>query len=132
MKRLILSNLAGLIATGIISTLTDFALHAAGLYPPYGEPMYDTPRLLLAFTYRGLFAIGGAYLTATIAREMAKKAVLILGIVGSLFWLLGAISMWTLAAPWYNIIGIIFGIPLAKMGGKLYENKQRKFSQAAS
>ena len=94
--------------------------------------MYDTDKLLLAFTYRGVFAIGGAYLTAIIANDRAKKAVLIVGIVGSLFWLMGAITMWDLAAPWYNISGVIFGIPFAKLGGKLYEFRQKKLSHVAS
>ena len=132
MKRIIFSVLAGLVATGIVSTLADFALHAAGLYPPYGQPMYDTPRLLLAFVYRALFAIGGAYLTAVIAKDKYRRAVLILGITGSILWLLGAIALWNLAAPWYNVAGVIFGVPFALIGGKLYENHQRKSAQLAS
>jgi hypothetical protein len=132
MKRIILSVLAGVVATGIVSTLADFALHAAGLYPPYGQPMYDTPRLLLAFIYRALFAIGGAYLTAIIAKDRYRKSVIIVGIVGSILWLLGAIALWDLAAPWYNVSGVIFGVPFALIGGKLYENRQRKLTHLAS
>lgn len=65
----------------------------------------------MAFAYRAVFAILGAYVTAIIAREQAKKAVLIVGTVGSILWLIGAIAMWNYAPAWYNIAGIITGIP---------------------
>jgi uncharacterized BrkB/YihY/UPF0761 family membrane protein len=102
MKRLVLSIIAGLLITIILSSSVDHIFHTTGIYPPYGQPMFDTGLVLLAFIYRALFAILGAYVTATIAKEKAKKAVLIIGIIGSVLWLAGAIAFWNYIPAWYN------------------------------
>ncbi len=120
MTRLILSILAGFIFTAVLSILVDHIFHITEVYPPYGEPMRDHGLLLLAFSYRTIFGIAGAYLTATIAREQAMKAVVIMGVIGSLAWLAGAIAMWDFAYPWYNILGVLTGVPVAVLGAKLY------------
>lgn len=126
MKRLVLSIVAGLLTNIILSSAVDHIFHTAGVYPPYGQPMFDTGLILLAFVYRALFVIVGAYITAAIAKDKATKAVLILGIIGSVLWLAGAIAFWNYAPAWYNIAGIILGIPFTLTGGKLYELRKQK------
>jgi hypothetical protein len=123
MKRLIFALLAGFLFTAILSTAVDHIFHVTGVFPPYGEPMHDSGLLLMAFTYRAIFAIAGAYITALIARESAMKAVWILGIIGSLLWLAGSIAMWEFAVPWYNILGVLTGVPFSLLGGKLYQRR---------
>jgi len=125
MTRLILSIISGLLVTGILSSAVDHVLHVTGVYPPYGEPMRDHGLLALAFIYRSVFAVSGAYVTAIIARQRAVKAALILGIIGTVLWLAGAIAMWDFAYPWYNVIGVITGVPLALAGAKLYLKSRR-------
>lgn len=125
MKRLILSIMAGLLTTAVLSTATDHFFHKTGIYPPYGQPFFDTNLVLLAFTYRALFAIFGAYLTAMLAKDQAKKAVLFLGAIGATLWLIGAIAMWEYAPVWYNIGGVMLTIPFTLMGGTLYELRVR-------
>jgi hypothetical protein len=80
--------------------------------------------MLIAFIYRVAFSILGAYITAALAREQAHKAVLILGGIGSLLWLVGAIAMWNHAPAWYNLIGIVTGVPIALIGKGIYKAKQ--------
>jgi hypothetical protein len=121
MRRLILSILAGMLATVLLTTATDYIFHSTGIFPPVGEPMLDKAPAGIAFAYRAIFAIFGAYLTAVVAREQAKKAVLIVGVIGSVMWLIGAIIMWKYSPAWYNIGGVITGVPFAWLGGKLYE-----------
>src|SRR5689334_10220568 len=87
--KLFLSIIAGFAIGAILSIGTDHIFHVTGVYPPYGEPMHDNGLLLLAFIYRAIFDIGGAYVTAVIAKDKAMKAVIILGTVGSLLWLIG-------------------------------------------
>jgi hypothetical protein len=132
MTRLILSIVAGLVVTTILSTGGDHVFHVAGIYPPYGEPMLDSGLLLIAFSYRVVFEIFGSFLTAAIAGERAMKAVIILGTIGSAFWLAGAIVMWEFAQPWYNIAGVVTGIPLTWIGGKIYQSTLRKKALARS
>ncbi len=126
MVRLILSILAGFLATAILSVAVDHVFHVTGVYPPYGEPMLDSGLLAIAFFYRAILCVAGAYLTAVIAREQAMKAVIILGVIGSLLWFAGAMAMWEFAKPWYNILGIATGVPLTWLGGKLYLMRNQK------
>lgn len=126
MKRIILGIAVGLAFNFILSTCTDYLLHYTGVFPPYGEPMFETNKVLLALTYRSLFAVMATYIAATIAKANAKKAVLTLGIIGSLLWLAGAIAFWDYTPAYYNIGGIIIGVPLALLGYKLYLTKRNK------
>lgn len=120
MKRLILSIIAGFLFTAIITTAVDHILHVTKVFPPYGEPFRETGLLILAFAYRALFAITGSYITARIAKEKARKAVLILGCIGTVAWLAGLIQFWNLAPVWYNIGGLISAIPYAFIGLNIY------------
>jgi hypothetical protein len=126
MRRLILSILAGFIVTAVLSIAVDHVFHVTNVYPPYGEAMFNTSLLALAFAYRAVFNVFGAFVTASIAKDKAMKAVWIMGIVGSLLWLAGALANWELAAPWYNILGVVTGIPFSLAGGKLYQRSQLK------
>jgi uncharacterized BrkB/YihY/UPF0761 family membrane protein len=126
MKRIALSIFAGLVLNFILSTAVDFALHASGVFPPYGQPMFQNGLVALAFTYRMLFIILCAWVTAIIAREQAKRAVLILGIIGSLLWLAGAIAFGEYTPTWYNMSGVVLGIPFTLAGLKIYKWKQQR------
>ena len=46
-------------------------------------------------------------------------------VIGSVIWLAGAIAMWEFAYPWYNILGILTGVPFALLGGRLYLRSRR-------
>jgi hypothetical protein len=125
MARFILSIIAGFLFAAILSTAVDHIFHVTGIYPPYGAPMRDHGLLIIAFAYRAVFSIAGAYVTAFIAREKAMKAAVTLGVIGSLLWLVGAIIMWEFAYPWYNILGVITGVPFSIIGAKFYLRNRR-------
>lgn len=80
----------------------------------------------MAFTYRALFAITGAYITASIAKDKAKKAVYFLGVLGTIAWLAGLLRFWDLAPAWYNIGGLLLAIPYALIGYSLYNRNHYK------
>ena len=128
MKRLILSILAGFVVTAVLSTGTDHILHVTGIYPPYGQPMTSTGLLLLASAYRVVYQILGGYLISMVGREQAKKALWIVGVVGSILWILGTIAMGEYSTAWYGILGAILSIPTVLIGGKLYEARGRKIA----
>ncbi|MBI4418626.1 MAG: hypothetical protein HY563_07605 [Ignavibacteriales bacterium] len=121
MTRLILSILAGFITAAALSAAADVVFHLTGIFPPYGEPFFDTGLLILAMAYRVVFQIFGAFVAATIAKDKAKKAVWIIGILGTIFWLGGTIMKPDLAPIWYGLLGAALSIPTALAGGKLYE-----------
>ncbi|MEW6702757.1 MAG: hypothetical protein AB1298_08550 [Bacteroidota bacterium] len=121
MKRIIFSILVGWIAGALLSVATDAVFHSAGIFPPPGQPFFDTGLLIVAFTYRAVYQIGSAYITAMIAKDKAEIAVLISGIIASVVWMIGTIAMWNLVAAWYNIGGVVLSVPFAVIGGKLYQ-----------
>ncbi len=130
--RLILSIVAGLLTASVFSIITHEVLHLAGIFPPLRKPMFDTRLLIMSLIYHSLFAIAGAYVTAMIAREKAKKAVFILGSKEAIMWLLGTILLWKHSPVWFNITKAVIGIPLAILGGKIYEWHKLKKAEAVN
>ena len=124
MKRLIVSIVAGFFFTAISTTVVDHIFHVTKVYPPYGEPFKETGLLIMAFAYRALFAIIGGYITAKIAKKKARKAVLILGTIGTIAWLAGLIKFWDLAPAWYSTGGLILAIPYVFIGLYIYKKSR--------
>lgn len=68
--------LLGFIAVVALSLGTDQALHSLDVYPPWGQPMYDTGLNLLALSYRIVYAVIGSYIAARFApRAPDRKSV---------------------------------------------------------
>jgi hypothetical protein len=113
---------AGLLFIVILSLLTDVVMHATGVYPPWFQYMPDS-LFLLATAYRVVYSILGSYLTARLAPQRPMVHALILGVVGTVLSLAGALSTWNkgpeFGPKWYPITLIVIAIPLAWVGGKL-------------
>lgn len=86
--RSILAILVGFFAVAMLSLGTDGILHAAGVFPPWGQPMSDA-LFGLATSYRILNAVLGGYITASLA---PGRHVMILTLVGTIMAVIGAIS----------------------------------------
>lgn len=123
MKRLVFAIMTAILINFILATAIDMGFHAAGIYPPYGQPMMDSGLMAIAMSYRMLITIFAAYITAMIAREKAKTAIYFTGILGTILWLIGAIVGWDLGPAWYHITGIVSALPLALLGWKIYERQ---------
>ena len=54
----------GFVTVVALSLGTDQVLRVLAVYPPWGQPMYDTDLLLLALAYRTVYAIAGSYIAA--------------------------------------------------------------------
>jgi surface polysaccharide O-acyltransferase-like enzyme len=113
---------AGLLFVIIITTATDAVLHATGIFPPWGRPMSDS-LFLLAFGYRIVYGIVGGYITARLAPDKPVKHAILLGCVGFVLSLAGAVATWNrgpeFGPKWYPIALIVIAIPTAWLGGKL-------------
>ncbi len=118
--RLILSVVAGIAFSMVISTLTHMVLHWCGVFPPLHKPMFETRLVIISLVYHSVFAIVAAFITAWLAKKQAKKAVFILGTKEAIMWLVGTLLLWKHAPPWYNISKAVLGPPLAWFGGRLY------------
>ena len=126
MKRIILAVLASVLINAILASAIDHVFHVTGVYPPYGQPYFDTGLYLLALGYRFIITIGAAYVTAMISKEQSQKALLISGILGTILWLVGTIAMREMGPLWYGIVGAVTTIPLVLLGGKLYQREAAK------
>ena len=115
--------LAGLLTVVILSLGTDLALHASGIFPPWGEPM-DDALFLLATAYRSIYAVAGSYIAARLAPDRPMQHALALGVVGLALSTVGAVATWN-AGPafgprWYPLALVATALPGAWIGGKLH------------
>ena len=120
--------LAGFFAIVILSIGTDMVMHAMGIFPAIGEPIGSKP-LLLATAYRILYGVVGGYITARLAPREPMAHALVLGVVGLLVSILGAVLTWSegpaFGPHWYPVALIVVAIPCAWLGGRLFVKKAR-------
>jgi len=110
--------LAGLFTIFAVTTATDAALHAAGVYPAPGVVM-SQGLFLLATAYRVVYGVLGCYVSARLAPTRPLAYALALGVVGTLISVAGAFAMWDAGPGWYSLAVIAMALPCAWLGGKL-------------
>lgn len=126
MGRLILSIFIGIVVITILSTGTDTIFHATNVFPPPGQPFFDTKLLLLATAYRFIYQVAGCYLASMIAKDRSKASAWTLGTLGAIMWILGTfIFMPGMGPMWYGILGAVLSIPSALIGERLYRNRSK-------
>jgi hypothetical protein len=113
---------AGFILVAVLSLVADQLFHVLDVYPPWGEPMPDPGDNALALGYRILFTILGGYVTARLAPDAPMRHALILGIIGTLTALAGAIvtiTRFDFGPDWYPIALVVTALPCTWAGGRL-------------
>ena len=114
--------LIGLLAVVLLSLATDQLLHVINVYPPWGQPMNETSDNLLALAYRCVYGALGSYLAARFAPRNPMRHAIILGVIGFVLSLLGAIATipMKLGPAWYPISLVVTALPCAWLGGRLH------------
>ena len=120
--------LARFLTVVILSLGTDVALHATGIFPPWGEPAPEA-LLLLALVYRCVYGVAGSYIVARLAPDRPMHHALASGVVGVVLSTAGAVATWN-AGPafgphWYPLALIATALPCALAGGKIHEARSR-------
>jgi hypothetical protein len=114
---------AGLLFIFIVTTIVDVVLHAAGVFPPWGQPMSDA-LFGVATAYRIVISIAGCYITARMAPDRAMAHALWLGVIGVVISAIGAAVTWNrgpaFGPHWYPLLLVIVAMPCAWVGGKLF------------
>jgi hypothetical protein len=112
---------AGFLAVAILSLGTDQVLHVLEVYPPWGQPMHEPELNLLALSYRLVYTVLGGYVTARLAPRNPMRHVLVLGSIGTLFALMGAIAAipMDLGPAWYPIALVVTALPCTWAGGAI-------------
>jgi hypothetical protein len=110
--------LAGLILIFALSHLTDVVMEKTGvmLNPFHKNPLWV---MLFVTAYRLIFVAAGTYLAAVLAPGKPMLHAMILGTIGCVLGILGAIAMWDHPPHWYPVSLVILGWPFAWLGGKL-------------
>ena len=118
---------AAIIANVVLSLGTDQFFHVLGVYPPWGQPMYDASLNLLALSYRIVFGIVSGYLVARLAPHTPMRHAMILGIIAVVLSTLGAVAAITqadLGPAWYPIALAAVSYPCVWLGAVL-ERRRR-------
>jgi hypothetical protein len=122
MGRSISAVLAGLVAGIVLSIGTDVVMHATGVFPPLGQPMSDG-LFLLATAYRTVYSIAASYIAARLAPDHPMQHALVLGAVGFVVCILGAVTTWSrgpeFGPHWYPLALVVLAMPSAWLGGIL-------------
>ncbi len=123
--------LSGFVAVVLLSLGTDQVLHVLEVYPPWGEPMRETALNLLALSYRCLYGVVGSYIAARLAPRNPMRYALLLGVIGLVLSLAGAIVMipMDLGPAWYPIAIVVTALPCAWLGGIL-DRRRRSLTGA--
>ena len=125
--RTTLAVTAAIIANVVLSLGTDQFFHVLGVYPPWGQPMYDASLNLLALSYRIVFGIVSGYLVARLAPHTPMRHATILGIIAvvlSTFGAVAAITQADLGPAWYPIALAAVSYPCVWLGAVL-EHRRR-------
>jgi hypothetical protein len=129
--RSVVAVLTGIIVGIVLSTGTDFGLHAIGLVPSPKERWPDQ-LLVLATVYRSIYGIFASYIIARLAPNRAMGHSLIAGTLGLVVSSIGAAAAWgtTAGQHWYPIALAVTALPTAWLGAKLWLMQRQ--SQAAA
>jgi hypothetical protein len=122
MARSIIAVVAGFVAVAGLSLGTDQILHVLQVYPPWGEPMYETGLNALALSYRIVYTLVGGWLTARLAPRAPMRHVMVLALIGLAAGTAGAIVAITqadLGPNWYPVAIAATAFPCTWLGGAL-------------
>ncbi|TGL56996.1 hypothetical protein EHQ58_15530 [Leptospira ognonensis] len=111
----------GLFVVFALTHLTDHILERENLMliPFDKNPFW---LMLVVTAYRLVYVAVGSFLTAYLAWGRPILHAMILGSIGCLLGIAGAIAMWDQGAHWYPVTLVILGWPAAFIGGKLVKS----------
>jgi hypothetical protein len=115
---------AGLVGIFAVTTAIDLAFHALGVFPPLGEYTGSGP-LALATAYRLVINTAGCYLTARLAPSRPTFHAYVLGGIGFLLSVAGAVVFWDKGPSWYPLAVIAMAPLCAWAGARLHEGQTR-------
>jgi hypothetical protein len=114
---------AGLITVAGLSTATDFALAAVGVFPSIVSGTFTPWMYCVAVAYRIAFCILGGYVTAKLAPRWPMRHVIVLGIIGTIAGVAGIVAGVSLGHVWYPVAVAVTGFPAVWFGGYLFTKK---------
>jgi len=117
--RTIFAFAAAIVANVVLSLGTDQVFHVLGVYPPWGQPMYDASLNALALVYRIVFGVASGYLVARLAPRAPMRHAAVLGVIAVALSTMGAvatITQYDLGPDWYPIALVVSAFPCVWLG----------------
>jgi len=111
--------LAGIVVVVALSLATDALARALG-WMAASDTEPGSHSLLLAFAYRSLYGVLGAYVVARLAPYAPLAHALISGALGLVAGAAGAAARWDLGSHWYPVALALTAVPYAWLGGRIY------------
>jgi hypothetical protein len=113
--------IAGLALGAVLSICTDLVMEKSGLM--IRDPFNNNSTVTIAFIvfYRTCFNVLGCFVAGKLAPSRPLRHAMIIGWIGLLLTIAGAIAMWHVPPHWYPISLILLTLPSAWSGGKLAE-----------
>ncbi len=111
---------AGLAVTFALSYGTDYLLRLVGVLPK--ENIYVASFIIVAvILYRSVYNVIGGYTVARLAPNRAVSHAMVIGVLGTIGSLGGAIATWNLhvGPHWYPLMLAALSLPAAWYGGTL-------------
>ena len=115
--------IVGLAAGILLSVAADTLFFVLGVFDPSGIKNVSPFIVVSILSYRFIFNIISCYLTAKLAPDKPMRHALVLGAIGFVISIAGAILMWNEAPHYYNIVLVLVAFPAAWIGGRWYLNK---------
>jgi hypothetical protein len=118
--------LAGMVFIFVFHAGTDLVLEKLGIFTPPNEGFHTPWMVVTATIYRCVFTAIGGYITAALAPNPPMRYVMILGLIGLLLSILGAIITipMNIAPTWYPIALAVTAFPCTWLGGVLRRQPQ--------
>jgi hypothetical protein len=122
--RSITAVVVGFLVIGVLAMGTDQIVRSAvpGVFSADGR-VDSVPWLLAIQLYVFVYAVFGCWLAARLAPNRPMRHALILGVLGLLFNLAGAIALWDKMPAWYHILALALVMPAAWAGGRIRERQ---------
>jgi len=132
--RSVLAIIAGIATVVAPAVLTDMAMSAAGVFPPFEGPgAFTTANFILATAYRCAYVVLGAFVAARLAPSRPWTHVWIIGGFGVAGSLAGALfGPDPGAAAWYPWTLVATALPCAGLGGWLDQVMRRRRAPGAA
>lgn len=126
MLRSIVAIVVGFILIGVLSFGMDAVVRNWVPEAFINGRVEDPIVLSLTLAYVFIFAIMGCYITGRLAPHHPMNHAMILGILGFIFNILGAMSQWDKAPSWYHVAALAMVLPAAWLGGRQAEMKAQQ------
>lgn len=124
--------IAGFLLTGSLSLGADFLLTRLipGAFDAAGG--VENPLILvIMLAYVFVFATFGSYVCGRLAPRAPLKHALILGAIGLILGVVGAVLKWKLTPTWYHIVALLIPMVSAWLGGQIAAGRRRAREVAA-